>query len=84
MLKCNQIIELASKQLDTKLLKRQRIEMTMHLWLCKTCHRYVKQLSFIQKLAGNMNKHHPNIKLSKNARLRIQKKLKPLQKPDSK
>ena len=83
MLTCHQITELASKQLETKLLKRQRLEMTFHLWLCKTCHRYVKQLSFIQKLAGHMNEHQHEIKLSKDARLRIQKKLKPLQKPDS-
>ncbi|MDQ7091686.1 MAG: hypothetical protein Q9M50_13795 [Methylococcales bacterium] len=76
MLSCEKIIDLASKQLDTSILKRQRIEMTLHLWLCKTCHRYVKQLGIIQTLAGNIDEHGKNIGLSSEARQRIQKILK--------
>jgi hypothetical protein len=75
MLSCQKIIELASKHLNTSLLKRQRMELILHLWMCKNCRRYVKQLSFLQKIAKNMDKNTLNITLSNEARQRIQKKL---------
>ncbi|NOQ37196.1 MAG: hypothetical protein GQ569_15105 [Methylococcaceae bacterium] len=37
MLKCKQITELASQQLDGELSSWQRAEMKLHLWMCKTC-----------------------------------------------
>ncbi len=76
MLKCNQIIELKSKQQDTKLFRWQRIEMKIHFWMCKTCRNYAKQLNLIQKLAVNIDKHQQHIRLSTKARIRIQEKLK--------
>ena len=83
MLKCQQITELASKQLDGDISNWQRMEMKLHLWMCKTCHRYVKQLYFIQKLTANMDKHKGNISLSDKARQRIQYKLNQVKNHDS-
>ena len=79
MLKCKQITELASQQLDDELSNWQRAEMKLHLWMCKTCSRYVKQLGFIQKLATGIDKQNGNVCLSNEARQRIQEKLKQTQ-----
>ena len=75
MLKCQQIIELASTQLESKRPIFQRMEMRLHLLMCKTCLRYVQQLAFLKKVAVNMDKHHEKITLSPAARQRIQQKL---------
>ena len=75
MLSCQKIIELVSKRINIKLLKRQQMELTVHLWMCKNCRHYVKQLNFLQKIAKNMDKNSLNTTLSKEARQRIEKKL---------
>ncbi len=75
MLKCKQITELASKQLDKKLPWYQNLEINLHLKLCKTCNLYVKQIANIQKLATTMNKKCNHIILSSNAKTRILNKL---------
>jgi len=80
MLKCNQIIELISKQQDTRLFKWERVEMTVHLWMCRTCRHYAKQLVLIQNFAETMDKHPQSITLSAEAKKRIENKLKFLQK----
>jgi hypothetical protein len=80
MLKCNQIIELTSKQQDTRLFKWELVEMILHLWMCKTCRHYAKQLVLIQNFAKTIDKHSPPITLSDNARKRIKNKLNFLQK----
>lgn len=83
MLKCQKITELASKQLDTDIKIWQKIELTLHVWMCKTCHSYIKQLGFIQKLAANIDKHKENINLSDEARQRIQQTFNHAQNYDS-
>ena len=76
MLSCQKIIELASTRLNShKLLPRQKMELTAHLWLCKTCRCYVSQLNSLQKFAKNIDRYHSKITLSPEARKRIQKKL---------
>jgi predicted anti-sigma-YlaC factor YlaD len=80
MLKCNQIIELTSKQQDARLFKWERMEMTVHLWMCRTCRHYAKQLALIQNFAKMIDKHPQSITLSADAKKRIQNKLKFLQK----
>ncbi|WP_340122480.1 hypothetical protein [Methylobacter svalbardensis] len=76
MLKCKQIIDLASNSLDTSLPWRIRWEMKLHLLMCKTCHRYLKQLQFIQKAAANINNHCLTISLPDAARKRISDRIK--------
>ncbi|MCK5872130.1 MAG: hypothetical protein KAG26_04835 [Methylococcales bacterium] len=76
MLSCQKIIELASTRLNSnKLPNHQKMELTVHLWMCKTCRRYVCQLNSLQKFAKNIDQYHSKITLSPEARQRIQKKL---------
>ncbi len=76
MLKCNQIIELASKQIDTKLPWRQRLEFKLHLLLCKSCKLYSQQINFIQYTLSNLDQHGKNLKLPEDAKKRIAGKIK--------
>ena len=75
MLKCQHITELASKQFEKNLSIWQRMEMKMHLWMCKHCYLYVKHLKFIQKVAEKINQNKKNTGLSDEARERIQQRL---------
>jgi hypothetical protein len=76
MLKCKQVIDLASNSLDTSLPWTTRWQFRLHLLMCHTCQRYLKQLQFIQKAAANINYHCMAISLSDAARKRISDKLK--------
>jgi hypothetical protein len=76
MLKCKDIIDLASDSLETSTPWMKRWEMTLHLLMCNNCNRYFKQLRFIQKWARLIDSHRQNISLSLDARKRIHEKLK--------
>lgn len=76
MLKCKQVIDLASNSLDASLPWTTRWQFKLHLLMCKTCQRYLKQLQFIQKAAANINNHCLDITISDAARKRISDKLK--------
>jgi len=76
MLKCKQVLDLASNSLDYTLPKTTRWQFKLHLLMCKTCQRYLKQVQFIQKAAANINAHTLSITLSDAARKRISEKLK--------
>lgn len=59
MLTCREMSWLSSKELDTRLPLLTKIQMKMHVTMCKTCYRYRKQLnrihSIIQKIAPDYN-----------------------------
>ncbi len=76
MLKCKQVIDLASNSLDTSLPWRIRWQMKFHLLMCKNCHRYLKQLQFIQRAAASINNHYLTISLPNIARKRISNRIK--------
>jgi hypothetical protein len=76
MLKCKQVIDLASNSLDTSLPWTTRWQFKLHLLMCLTCHRYLKQLQFIQKAAANINNHCLAISLPDAARKRISDRIK--------
>ena len=44
MLSCKEITELVSKSLDTKIPFMKRVELRLHLMVCKFCNRYAKQV----------------------------------------
>lgn len=75
MLNCKQVSELSSRSLDSRLPLRQRMQMKLHLMMCKACKQYLKQLQFIQKSAKSMDIHFQNITLPDEARLRILAKI---------
>ena len=79
MLKCKQVIDLASNSLDTKIPWSKNWQMKLHLILCKTCSRYLRQLKFIQKAAASIDAQCRNISLSSDAHDRISAKLKQAQ-----
>lgn len=84
MLKCKQIIELSSKQIDTHLPWYQRLEFKLHLLMCKSCNLYSRQINFIQYILSNLDQHGKNLKLPEDAKKRIANKIKLYrnQKPD--
>jgi len=77
MHKCKEIIELTSQNMDALLPWYTRIEMKVHLLMCKTCNRYAKQLQFMNKALGAFESHASteNCQLSGDARQRIAKKM---------
>ena len=78
MLKCKQVIDLASNSLDTTLPWSKKWQMKFHLLICKTCQRYLQQLRFIHKASKALEAHYKDITLSIEAKNRIRKKLKQL------
>jgi len=79
MYKCKEIIELASKEMDTSLPWITRMEMKLHFLMCKTCSRYARQLQFMNKalgvLGGGGRVHSEDCQLSDDAKQRIAKKM---------
>ncbi|NVJ49826.1 MAG: zf-HC2 domain-containing protein [Gammaproteobacteria bacterium] len=41
---CKQVTELSSLQLDESLPRLQRVALRVHLMMCQSCRRYVKQM----------------------------------------
>ena len=79
MLSCKETTELASKALDTSLPLKQRIQVRLHLFMCKICSEYVKQLRFLKRVMEDYD-HRMDIGqtegLSDEARERIRSHLK--------
>jgi hypothetical protein len=72
---CKQIIELASTSLEIPLPRGQRWQLQLHLFICRHCRRYFKQLRFLQQASLNLEKNLHSTALSAAARERIAKKL---------
>ncbi len=77
MYQCKDIIELASRKMDTSLPWYVRIKMQAHLLICLNCRRYARQLQFMHKVLGafensSLTKHY---QLSDDARQRIARKI---------
>ena len=75
MRNCKQIIELSSQKLETQLPLLTGLEMKFHLLMCKTCRRYGRQLSVIQKALTAMDNKSSTKHLSAEAKQRIAKHL---------
>lgn len=71
MLNCKQVSELSSRSMDSRLPWGKRMQMKLHLMMCKACQQYLEQLKFIQKSAKAMDFHYQNAALSNDARIRI-------------
>ncbi len=54
MLSCKEVGELVSQGIDRKLSLREKIGLKMHLFICKTCSCYDKQLQFIARSARRL------------------------------
>lgn len=81
MYKCKEIIELASQNMDATLPLLTRMEMKLHFLMCKTCHRYARQLQFMNKALGAFDDHMltDNCQLPYDAKQRIAQIMRQLQ-----
>lgn len=76
MRECKQIIELISQSMDSGLPRLAYLEMKIHLLMCKTCNRYSRQLSIMQKALSVIEGHLLSQQLSEEAKQRISLQLK--------
>ncbi|HZV61798.1 MAG TPA: zf-HC2 domain-containing protein [Methylophilaceae bacterium] len=79
MITCKQASELISQSMDTVLTKRKRLQLRFHLLFCDACcnfQRQVRWLSATVKRLARMKEADPDVKLSPEARARIQASLK--------
>ena len=49
-LHCDESAELLSKQQDTSLNRTELVALRFHLFICRACRRYKKQLQFIRNV----------------------------------
>ena len=54
---CEQLLPVMSRQLDQKLSIRERIVLNLHLFVCKWCLDYAKQLSFLRETVRTETKN---------------------------
>jgi hypothetical protein len=73
---CKQIVDLVSQQMESKLPWSIRMEVKMHLLMCKNCHRYAKQLNFMQSELNQLEENLSTITLDDPAKERIKQSLK--------
>jgi len=76
MRQCKQIADLVSQQMESKLPWSIRMEVKMHLLMCKNCHRYAKQLNFMQSELNQLEENLNSISLAAPAKERIKQSLK--------
>jgi hypothetical protein len=76
MRQCKQIIDLVSQQMESKLPWSIRMEVKIHLLICKNCHRYAKQLSFMQSELNQLEKNLSSVSLATPAKKRIKQSFK--------
>ena len=75
---CREASRMQSEALDHPLSFRQRIGLRIHLFLCKWCNRYGRQLRFLRSAAHQQEQHNvcmPTQALRPEARERIKQRL---------
>lgn len=75
---CKEATHLQSAALDRRLRPGQRIGLHIHLFLCKWCRRYGKQLGFLRSAARQHADHESSLplrSLGPEARERIKRRL---------
>ncbi len=81
MLRCKDVVYLASKQMDTKLSWAKRLQFRFHLWMFKNCAQYMRQIQFLRrttvKAGDTLFEGGKILHLSNKARQRIRKRLNP-------
>jgi len=81
MLSCKEATRLLSEALDRRLLLSERVALCFHLFICKLCRRYARQIrvltdtlrSDVARLSSN-----PDVRLDDAAHARIRQGLKDL------
>jgi hypothetical protein len=74
---CKEAIRMQSDALDQPLPPARRIGLRIHLFICKWCRRYGRQIIFLRTVARDYeHDHEPLQTLPADARERIKKNLK--------
>jgi len=77
---CKEAIRLQSAALDRRLTPLERFGLRSHLFLCKWCCSYGRQIRFLRSAArghAHDDQHSPQLALSSEARERIKRSLQP-------
>jgi len=73
---CKDVTQLASEALEHELSFRQRWGLRLHLWLCRNCRRFVRQLRFLHRASHAASADLPSrTALGREARDRIRQQL---------
>jgi predicted anti-sigma-YlaC factor YlaD len=60
MLNCREVSERASDYLDASLSWRTRVQMRMHLMMCRFCREYVRQMSLVRRTLPRLPRQRPD------------------------
>jgi hypothetical protein len=63
MLNCREVSERASDFLDAALPFRVRLQMRLHLLMCRICREYVRQLALVVGALRRLPRHAPTAEL---------------------
>ena len=58
---CREATRLQSEAMDRPLQLRQRIGLRIHLFLCRWCRRYGRQIGFLRSMAHEYEKHNQTL-----------------------
>lgn len=76
MLNCKQISQLVSQSLDRRLTRQERFSIKLHLWMCRYCRRFSKQLTAIRLGLKRMTQsieENTSLHMSSDSKARIAK-----------
>lgn len=71
MFSCRHYSELCCKSKDSKLSLRESFDHIFHHYICLACRRFSKQVDFIDTVCKKINTSEIDIKLSEEAKSRI-------------
>ncbi|GET33109.1 hypothetical protein PbJCM13498_19720 [Prolixibacter bellariivorans] len=54
MLSCEDATGLISRKQHEKLTFKERVQLTIHLWSCKFCRRFERQLNYLNRVIGHL------------------------------
>ncbi|MHC9511670.1 anti-sigma factor family protein [Kangiella sp. M94] len=57
MLSCKHLVEQASEYIDDEMTTGKKIQVKLHLFVCVSCRRYLKQLKLTIAMLGKKNHH---------------------------
>ncbi|WP_417445702.1 zf-HC2 domain-containing protein [Kangiella sp.] len=57
MLSCKHLVEQASEYIDEEMTTVKRIQVKLHLFMCVSCRRYIKQLKLTITMLGRKSRH---------------------------
>ncbi len=77
MISCKEAMELASKELDVRLSRKERLLLRFHVWFCQGCRRYELQLQWLHELCqrSSLESWLSDVTLSSRARDQIRQRL---------